>query len=242
MIAIIKTTYRLVRLTTATLLLLGTLSWVYPQWPSAVGGVASTAAHGVGTAITDGQNWANGLFGRGPHASVQHTPAPNPSASEPAAGAMPFQMTVGDSPAPSPSDTPAPRPVPPPVTLVTPSPAVASAWTQANCVSMENAMAWDRDLDAKTAQSDPSGYYAMWSLRWDTVLKDMQNGPCAYPVKPLGGTAGTQCTDPEGWFATAIKIHGEDEQAHSENAAWDNQWISIYTELANLWPTSEGCS
>jgi hypothetical protein len=101
-------------------------------------------------------------------------------------------------------------------------------------------MQWDSQLDATSAkQGGPNAsYYATWSAYWAAVYADIATGPCATPAHPLWGAA---CTNPPAWFATAIGTHRYDEQQHPENTAWDNQWITTYTNLTSLWPTITGC-
>ncbi len=76
----------------------------------------------------------------------------------------------------------------------------------------------------------------MWGDHWVTVLADLQNGPCAATPHLL---TGADCSDPPAWFATAIPTHVADEETTPANKAWDDQWISIYTDLASHW--GSGC-
>ena len=157
---------------------------------------------------------------------------------------------------PSPTAVPVAPPPPAPLKLVLSAPPtfgaapVATAisasiggWSSAQCSTMEADMANDEQLDANTASQDASSnpslsaYYATASGHWATVLQDIKSGPCADTPQALSGT---QCSDPESWFKTAIVTHQADEAKNPQNKTWDDEWTQIYQTANSLW-ASAGC-
>jgi len=209
----------------AVMAIAGMLIWQYPQM-----------VREAGTGVQSARQWVD----------TRLNPSPTPHTSRPSPTVSPLSMKT-----PNPVQVP-----PPPIALAlstaapAPLPVSTSAWTGADCKRMAYDMAWDAQLDSATAasyaSSDPakSAIYSTAAEHWTTILAYMKAGPCiplssgGYTTKPLSGT---QCTDPPAWAEYAITGHVADEKVNPQNTAWDNEWIAIYTTLANDWATSPGC-
>ena len=200
-----------------------------PNWRDAL-------IQGAGKAVNWGQQEANNLNHQMQPGTPQATPA-SPRQAPPALRLVLVTPGAGNT-------APAPEQGPPPATAVATPSAGVVAWSSDQCRTMVADMSWDAQLDATTATQQSStnpaqsAYYATWSAHWQTVAEDLAAGPCAIQPVPLSGT---QCSDPEQWFQTAIDGHVADEQANPQNKSWDDQWIAIYQTAIALWPTA-GCS
>jgi hypothetical protein len=76
-------------------------------------------------------------------------------------------------------------------------------------------------------------YYQGYANEWQSVGA-LVAAACAVP--PSLPTI-TQRTDALAWFARAADAHYADASANTDNAGWDNGWISNYARLTVLFQT-----
>lgn len=133
--------------------------------------------------------------------------------------------------------TPAPT-TPPPPPSSTPAPAVTPPWSADECAWVLRAMERDLSLDTAEVAALKAGtdtrypaadipVYQQWETRW-TVVVGQVRGICATPaVLPTPGARDATLR----WFAEAVTAHRADAAAVPADAAWDEQWVGVYTRL-----------
>jgi hypothetical protein len=89
-------------------------------------------------------------------------------------------------------------------------------------------LAWDEALDQKSSLTDPT-YYSSVVLEWAN-LEGFVWSACRTSVQmtPLQAGEGSN------WVALAISTHYFDVRDHAGDAAWDDQWVTAYAEIAAM--------
>jgi len=101
-------------------------------------------------------------------------------------------------------------------------------WSAQECQTAVTMLAWDEALDQKSSLTDPT-YYSPVVLEW-ADLEGYVWSSCrtGRPMTALQAGEGSN------WVALAISTHYFDVRDHAGDAAWDDQWVTAYAEIAAM--------